>query len=164
MLGARCDEGGSMRTVVQAKSWPSPRFRYSPLIAAGPFLKTAGMVALDSATGQLEKGGPGAETAKIFAPLAQCWPNSNWTRPRSYRPRSTLQISIVFLTLTTPGIISLTMTCHRLPAPRSAFLRFRSAPRWKWNFCCMRHNRKQFQSCVGSDGNVRKNKTKARRS
>ncbi len=69
MLGARCDEGGSMRTVVQAKSWPSPRFRYSPLIAAGPFLKTAGMVALDSATGQLEKGGPGAETAKILSTL-----------------------------------------------------------------------------------------------
>jgi 2-iminobutanoate/2-iminopropanoate deaminase len=58
-----------MRRVVQAKSWPSPRFRYSPLIAAGPFLKTAGMIALDSSTGQLEKGGPGAEATKILSTL-----------------------------------------------------------------------------------------------
>jgi 2-iminobutanoate/2-iminopropanoate deaminase len=60
-----------MRKVVQAKSWPSPRFRYSPLVAAGPFLKTAGMIALDSSTGELEKGGPGAETAKILAVLGK---------------------------------------------------------------------------------------------
>ena len=56
-----------MRTIVRAKSWPQPRFRYSPLVAAGPFLKTAGMIALDPLTGRLEKGGPGAETAKILA-------------------------------------------------------------------------------------------------
>src|ERR1700676_4715318 len=67
--GARCNEGGSMRTVVQAKNWPSPRFRYSPLVAAGPFLMTAGMIALDSSTGQLEKGRPGAEAAKILSIL-----------------------------------------------------------------------------------------------
>jgi 2-iminobutanoate/2-iminopropanoate deaminase len=60
-----------MRTVVQAKSWPSPRFRYSPLIAAGPFLKTAGMIALDSSTGQLEKCGPGAEARKFFPRLVR---------------------------------------------------------------------------------------------
>jgi 2-iminobutanoate/2-iminopropanoate deaminase len=60
-----------MRTIVQAKSWPSPRFRYSPLVAAGPFLKTAGMIALDSSTGELEKGGPGAETAKILSVLGK---------------------------------------------------------------------------------------------
>jgi 2-iminobutanoate/2-iminopropanoate deaminase len=60
-----------MRTIVQAKSWPSPRFRYSPLVAAGPFLKTAGMIALDSSTGELEKGGPGAETAKILSALGK---------------------------------------------------------------------------------------------
>jgi 2-iminobutanoate/2-iminopropanoate deaminase len=60
-----------MRTIVQAKSWPSPRFRYSPLVAAGPFLKTAGMIALDLSTGELEKGGPGAETAKILSVLGK---------------------------------------------------------------------------------------------
>jgi 2-iminobutanoate/2-iminopropanoate deaminase len=60
-----------MRTIVQAKSWPSPRFRYSPLVAAGPFVKTAGMIALDSSTGELEKGGPGAETAKILSALGK---------------------------------------------------------------------------------------------
>jgi 2-iminobutanoate/2-iminopropanoate deaminase len=60
-----------MRTIVQAKSWPSPRFRYSPLVAAGPFVKTAGMIALDSSTGELEKGGPGAETAKILSVLGK---------------------------------------------------------------------------------------------
>jgi 2-iminobutanoate/2-iminopropanoate deaminase len=58
-----------MRTVVQAKSWPAPRFHYSPLVAAGPFLKTAGMIALDPRTGCLEEGGPGAEAAKILSIL-----------------------------------------------------------------------------------------------
>ena len=61
--------GDSMRTVVQVNSWPAPRFHYSPLVAAGPFLKTAGMIALDSLTGGLEEGGAGAETAKILFSL-----------------------------------------------------------------------------------------------
>ena len=48
---------------------PQPRFRYSPLVKAGPFYKTAGMIALDTQSGELEPGGAEAETRKILANL-----------------------------------------------------------------------------------------------
>ena len=58
---------------------PAPRFRYSPLIKAGPFYKTAGMIALDKDSGKLESGGVGAETAKILNNLIQALPDFNLT-------------------------------------------------------------------------------------
>jgi 2-iminobutanoate/2-iminopropanoate deaminase len=58
---------------------PAPRFRYSPLIKAGPFYKTAGMIALDKDSGELESGGVGAETAKILNNLIQALPDFNLT-------------------------------------------------------------------------------------
>ena len=51
---------------VTATTLPRPRFRYSPCVRAGPHYRFAGMIALDSETGTLESGGPGAETAKIL--------------------------------------------------------------------------------------------------
>lgn len=54
---------------------PKPRFRYSPLIKSGPFYTTAGMIALDRESGQLETGGPGAETAKILNNLLEAMPD-----------------------------------------------------------------------------------------
>jgi 2-iminobutanoate/2-iminopropanoate deaminase len=58
---------------------PAPRFRYSPLIKAGPFYQTAGMIALDKDSGQLEPGGVGAETTKILANLLQALPDFGLT-------------------------------------------------------------------------------------
>lgn len=54
---------------------PAPRFRYSPLVRSGPFYTTAGMVALDAATGELAPGGAGAETAKILENLQRALPD-----------------------------------------------------------------------------------------
>lgn len=54
---------------------PAPRFRYSPLIKAGPFYRTAGMLGLDRETGKLEPGGAGAETAKILRNLKEALPD-----------------------------------------------------------------------------------------
>lgn len=54
---------------------PAPRFRYSPLIKAGPFYKTAGMIALDKDSGELEAGGPIAETRKILDNLVAAMPD-----------------------------------------------------------------------------------------
>ena len=54
---------------------PAPRFRYSPLIKAGPFYKTAGMIGLDQATGALEPGGAGAEAARILKNLTAAMPD-----------------------------------------------------------------------------------------
>ncbi|MCZ6487042.1 MAG: RidA family protein [Gammaproteobacteria bacterium] len=54
---------------------PAPRFRYSPLIKAGPIYKTAGMIALDKDSGELESGGVGKETSKILDNLLQALPD-----------------------------------------------------------------------------------------
>jgi 2-iminobutanoate/2-iminopropanoate deaminase len=54
---------------------PAPRFRYSPLVKAGPFYKTAGMIALDKDSGALESGGAGAESIKILANLLTALPD-----------------------------------------------------------------------------------------
>jgi 2-iminobutanoate/2-iminopropanoate deaminase len=53
---------------------PTPRFRYSPIIAAGPWVLFSGMIALDPTTGELQGGGPGRETAKILANLSAAMP------------------------------------------------------------------------------------------
>ena len=62
-----------------SKNLPAPRFRYSPLIKAGPIYKTAGMIALDKDSGQLETGGVGAETKKILANLLSAMPDFGLT-------------------------------------------------------------------------------------
>ncbi len=53
---------------------PKPRFRYSPAVKAGPWIRVSGMIALDAMTSVLEPGGPGAETAKIMANLIGALP------------------------------------------------------------------------------------------
>ena len=60
---------------LSSENLPEPRFRYSPLVRSGPFYKTAGMIALDKNTGQLEPGGAGAETAKILSNLLEALPD-----------------------------------------------------------------------------------------
>jgi 2-iminobutanoate/2-iminopropanoate deaminase len=66
-----------MIEALSSANLPAPRFRYSPLIKAGPFYKTAGMIALDKDSGELELGGVGAETAKILNNLIQALPDFN---------------------------------------------------------------------------------------
>ena len=56
---------------LSSKNLPAPRFRYSPLVKSGPFYKTAGMIALDKDSGELEPGGAGPETAKILKNLLE---------------------------------------------------------------------------------------------
>ncbi len=57
-----------------AASLPKPRFHYSPIVKAGAWIRFSGMIALDAASGQLETGGPGAETAKIMTNLLAALP------------------------------------------------------------------------------------------
>jgi 2-iminobutanoate/2-iminopropanoate deaminase len=60
--------------VLASDTLPKPRFRYSPVVQAGPWILFSGMIALDGATGLLEAGGPGRETAKILANLDAALP------------------------------------------------------------------------------------------
>ena len=64
-----------MREILTSSNLPAPRFRYSPLVKAGPFYQTAGMIALDPATGSLAPGGAGAETRQILANLCRAMPD-----------------------------------------------------------------------------------------
>ncbi len=64
-----------MIKALSSRNLPAPRFRYSPLVKAGPFYKTAGMIALDKDSGELENGGAGAEAAKILANLTAALPD-----------------------------------------------------------------------------------------
>lgn len=64
---------------LSSENLPAPRFRYSPLVKAGPFYKTAGMIALNKETGQLEPGGAGPETARILGNLLEALPDFGLT-------------------------------------------------------------------------------------
>ena len=64
-----------MIEALSSENLPAPRFRYSPLVKAGPFYKTAGMIALNKETGQLEPGGAGPETARILNNLLEALPD-----------------------------------------------------------------------------------------
>lgn len=50
-------------------SQPKPKFRYSPAVRMGPFVKTAGMIGLDPETGALVTGGAVAEFRQILTNL-----------------------------------------------------------------------------------------------
>ena len=54
---------------------PQPRFRYSQLVKAGPYLQSAGMIALDLTTGMLVPGGVYQETRKILENITQALPD-----------------------------------------------------------------------------------------
>ena len=60
---------------LSSSNLPAPRFRYSPLVKAGPLYKTAGMIALDKDSGELEQGGVGAETKKVLNNLINALPD-----------------------------------------------------------------------------------------
>jgi 2-iminobutanoate/2-iminopropanoate deaminase len=68
-----------MIEALSSENLPAPRFRYSPLVKAGPFYKTAGMIALDKDSGELESGGVGAETRKILDNLLKALPDFDLT-------------------------------------------------------------------------------------
>ena len=64
-----------MIEALSSENLPAPRFRYAPLVKSGPFYQTAGMIALDAQSGEIEPGGAGAETAKILSNLQAALPD-----------------------------------------------------------------------------------------
>ncbi len=66
-----------MIEALSSENLPAPRFRYSALVKSGPYYKTAGMIALDKDSGELEPGGAGPETAKILKNLLEALPDFN---------------------------------------------------------------------------------------
>lgn len=66
------------RQVLASRTLPAPRFRYSPVVQAGPFVFVSGLVALDAATGALVPGGTFAQTAQILANLQRLVDEQGW--------------------------------------------------------------------------------------
>lgn len=67
------------RAVVLSKTLPAPRFRYSPVIQAGPFVFVSGLVGLDAATGQLAFGGAYGQTAQVLRNIRALAEEKGWS-------------------------------------------------------------------------------------
>jgi 2-iminobutanoate/2-iminopropanoate deaminase len=76
-----------MHRVLTSPRLPKPRFHYSPVVKAGPWILVSGMIALDAESGALETGGPAAETAKILANLMAALPDLGLTVAQLCRAR-----------------------------------------------------------------------------
>lgn len=66
-------------SAVTSKVLPAPRFRYTPVVAAGPFVFISGMVGLDAGTGALVAGGARAEATQILANLRALLVEQGWS-------------------------------------------------------------------------------------
>lgn len=63
------------------ESLPLPKFRYSPAVRMGPFVKTAGMIGLNPQTDALIDGGAGAEFRQILTNLEGLMADNNLSLP-----------------------------------------------------------------------------------
>lgn len=67
-----------MIKALSSKNLPAPHFRYSALVKAGPFYKTAGLIGTDSSN-KLVDGGTEAETRQILKNLTTFMPDFDLT-------------------------------------------------------------------------------------
>ena len=67
------------RRVVASRVLPPPRFLYSPVVAAGPFVFISGMVGLAPQGGALVAGGARAEAAQVLANLRRLLDEQAWS-------------------------------------------------------------------------------------
>lgn len=58
---------------------PAPRFRYTPVMQAGPFVFVSGMVGLDAGTGALAPGGSFEQTRQILSNLRSLIDEQGWS-------------------------------------------------------------------------------------
>lgn len=66
----------------RSQALPAPRFRYSPLVQAGPFAWVSGLVGLDPATGALAEGGAHGQARQILANLRAVADEQGWPLDR----------------------------------------------------------------------------------
>lgn len=66
------------RRVVASRVLPAPRFRYTPVLAAGPFVFVSGLIGLDPASGRLAAGGARAEAMQILVNLKAMLDEQGW--------------------------------------------------------------------------------------
>lgn len=69
----------SSRRVVPSRTLPTPRFRYSPVVQAGPFVFVSGLVGLDASTGQLAVDGAYGQTTQVLRNLKALADEMGWS-------------------------------------------------------------------------------------
>ena len=67
------------RRIIASRTLPVPRFRYSPVVAAGPFVFVSGLIGLDATSGALAEGGAYGEAAQILANLKRLAGEHGWS-------------------------------------------------------------------------------------
>ncbi len=67
------------RRVLPSVTLPTPRFRYSPVVQAGPFVFVSGLVGIDSLTGKLATGGAYGQTAQVLRNLRALADEMGWS-------------------------------------------------------------------------------------
>ena len=67
------------RRILPSRTLPTPRFRYSPVVQAGPFVFVSGLVGLDPVTGQLAAGGAYGQTAQVLRNLRALADEMGWS-------------------------------------------------------------------------------------
>ncbi len=70
------------RRILPSRTLPTPRFRYSPVVQAGPFVFVSGLVGLDPTTGQLATGGAYAQTVQVLRNLRALADEMGWPLER----------------------------------------------------------------------------------
>ncbi len=67
------------RVTLSSKTLPTPRFRYSPVVQAGPFVFVSGLVGLDARTGQLAAGGAHGQAAQVLRNVRALADEMGWS-------------------------------------------------------------------------------------
>lgn len=67
------------RVVLTSTVLPAPRFRYSPVVQAGPFVFVSGMVGLDAVSGKLVDGGAFAQATQVMRNLGALVDEMGWS-------------------------------------------------------------------------------------
>jgi 2-iminobutanoate/2-iminopropanoate deaminase len=74
------DASAATRKAIASRVLPAPRFLYTPVLQAGPFVFISGMVAIDPGTNAFAGGDASQQTARILANLQLLLDEQGWAR------------------------------------------------------------------------------------
>jgi len=67
------------RVVLPSNALPAPRFRYSPVVQAGPFVFVSGLIGLQPDTGLLADGGAYGQTLQVLRNVRSLTEEKGWS-------------------------------------------------------------------------------------
>lgn len=67
------------RSVLVSRALPTPRFRYSPVVQAGPFVFVSGLIGLQPESGALADGGAYGQTHQVLRNVRSLADEQGWS-------------------------------------------------------------------------------------